>query len=182
MRLTPEAPNAPLKQPQIAVSGKIVALAYGAGNVVYFARSEDGGKTFSKSIKVGEESRLALGRHRGPRIVFAGTSLVITAETHEAAGKGGDLLAWSSADGGKHWTSPVRVDDVPTSAREGLHGLRRGRRSRVGGMARPARKGHAAYGFAFRRMQERPGRKPACLCVARWPHLRVLSSDRLRRP
>ena len=122
MRLTPEAPNVPLKQPQIAVSGKTVALAYGAGNVVYFARSEDGGKTFSKPIKVGEESRLALGRHRGPRIVFAGTSLVITAETHEAAGKGGDLLAWSSADGGKHWTSPVRVNDVPTSAREGLHG------------------------------------------------------------
>lgn len=122
MRLTPEAPDVPLKQPQIAVSGKSVALAYGAGNVVYFARSEDGGKTFSKPIKVGEESRLALGRHRGPRIVFAGTNLVITAETHEAAGKGGDLLAWSSADGGKHWTSAVRVNDVPTSAREGLHG------------------------------------------------------------
>ena len=39
LRLTPSAPDAPLKQPQIAVSGKTVNLTYGVGNAVYFARS-----------------------------------------------------------------------------------------------------------------------------------------------
>ena len=47
LRLTPSAPDAPLKQPQIAVSGKTVNLTYGVGNAVYFARSNDSGKTFS---------------------------------------------------------------------------------------------------------------------------------------
>jgi len=123
MRLTPDAPDTPLKQPQIAVAGNTVALAYGAGNTVYFARSEDAGKTFSKPLKVAELSRLALGRHRGPRIAIAGKNLILTAITHEVAGKGGDLMAWSSSDNGNHWSSPVRVNDVPTSAREGLHSI-----------------------------------------------------------
>ena len=43
-----ETPDVPLKQPQIAVPAKTVALTYGAGKSVYFARSEDAGKSFSR--------------------------------------------------------------------------------------------------------------------------------------
>src|SRR4051794_15559699 len=121
LRLTPEAPDTPLKQPQIAVSRNTVALTYGAGNAIYFARSEDSGKTFSRPVKVAQAKFLALGMHRGPRIVMAGKSLVITAIVGES--RGGDLTSWRSTDNGKSWSKGLRVNDVPEATREGLHGL-----------------------------------------------------------
>jgi hypothetical protein len=126
LRLTPAAPDAPLKQPQMAVEGKTVNLTYGAGNAVYFARSEDAGKTFSQPVRVAEPKALMLGMHRGPRIALAGKVIVITAIGGEAKGKDVDLLSWRSTDGGKTWSEGTRVNDVPTSAREGLHGLAAG--------------------------------------------------------
>lgn len=126
LRLTPSAPDAPLKQPQIAVSDKTVNLTYGAGNAVYFARSNDSGKTFSEPVKVAEPKALMLGMHRGPRIAVAGKTIVITAIGGEEKGKNVDLFAWRSTDGGKTWSQGVRVNDVPASAREGLHGLAAG--------------------------------------------------------
>jgi hypothetical protein len=126
LRLTPSAPDAPLKQPQIAVSGKTVNLAYGAGNTVYFTRSEDAGQTFSKPVTVAEPKALMLGMHRGPRIVMAGNALVITAVAGEEKGKNVDLLSWRSTDGGKTWSQGVPVNDVAASAREGLHSIAAG--------------------------------------------------------
>src|SRR5688500_18649165 len=76
MRLAPEAPDAPLKQPQMAVQGSTIAMTYGIGNRVYFVRSTDAGKTFSKPVKVAEAPFVALGMHRGPRIVLAGKDTV----------------------------------------------------------------------------------------------------------
>src|SRR5262245_7036135 len=96
LRLSPDAPQTPLKQPQIAASGSTVALTYGVGSNVYFARSDDAGKSFSKPLKVATQKFLYLGNHRGPRIAFAGTTLVITAIGGETRGKDGDLLAWGS--------------------------------------------------------------------------------------
>jgi len=34
-----------------------------------------------------------------------------------------ELVSFTSDDGGKTWTGPVAINDVPTSAREGLHDL-----------------------------------------------------------
>jgi hypothetical protein len=124
MRLAPEAPDAPLKQPQMAVQGSTIAMTYGIGNRVYFVRSTDAGKTFSKPVKVAEAPFVALGMHRGPRIVLAGKDTVaITAITGGVRGKEGDLTAWRSTDGGKTWSSGTRVNDIPHAAREGLHGM-----------------------------------------------------------
>jgi hypothetical protein len=123
LRLTPESPDAPLKQPQIAVAGNSVALTYGVGNSVYFARSENSGSTFSKPVKVGDGGYLALGNHRGPRVAMAGTTLVITAITGASRGKDGDLISWRSTDAGATWSPGVRVSGVPGAAREGLHGM-----------------------------------------------------------
>jgi hypothetical protein len=36
----------------MAVSGSTVALAFGAGNAIYFGISHDSGKTFSEPVKV----------------------------------------------------------------------------------------------------------------------------------
>jgi BNR repeat-like domain len=119
LRLAPQTPDVPLKQPQIAASGQTVALAYGAGNSIYFARSENGGKSFSTPVKVAEATKLALGSHRGPRIALAGKTIVISAIKFGE----GDLMSWRSGDGGKTWSQGVRINDVPTSAREGLHGM-----------------------------------------------------------
>ncbi|MGH9674620.1 MAG: sialidase family protein [Bryobacteraceae bacterium] len=119
--LAPETPGVEYRQPQLAAQGDLVAVAFGSGNTVRFAGSRDGGRTFSRPVIVAEVEKLALGRHRGPRVALAGDSIVI------AAISGGELLSWRSTDSGRTWARAVRVNDVPTSAREGLHALAAGR-------------------------------------------------------
>ncbi len=123
LHLAPELPNAQYKQPQVAVTRDLVALTFGSGNTVYFSGSSDQGKNFSRPVKVAENTKLALGMHRGPRIAIAPAAIVISAVVHNANGADGDLVAWTSRDGGKSWSPGVIVNDVSTSAREGLHGM-----------------------------------------------------------
>jgi hypothetical protein len=64
---------------------------------------------------------------RGPRVAVAGDTVVVSAIGGEiGGGKDGDLFAWRSSDNGKSWRGPVRVNDVVSSAREGLHGMAAG--------------------------------------------------------
>ena len=109
-----------LRQPQAAVSntGEIF-LTYGAGDVVYFCKSSEQGKSFTSPTKVAEVLRLALGMRRGPRIVAIDDLVVITAISHDT----GNVLAWRSLDGGGSWSDSVDVNDEARSAREGLHDL-----------------------------------------------------------
>jgi hypothetical protein len=132
VHLGPMAPDTPAREPQIAVSGSNVALAFGAGNAIYFGISHDSGKTFSESIKVGGAAVVPLSRHRGPRIAFAGRAIVITAVAGNTAAadahahglpSDGDLIAWRSLDGGKTWSKGVVINDVPGAPTEGLHAL-----------------------------------------------------------
>jgi hypothetical protein len=137
----------PYRQPQVASNGKTVGIAFGSGKTVYFAKQTRDG--FSTPVKVASATSLALGRHRGPRIVITPEAIVISAivgkmevdmramAAHHAAmakhngahpagpppshGGDGDLVSWRSTDGGKSWSSGVRVNDVPASATEGLH-------------------------------------------------------------
>jgi hypothetical protein len=73
-----------------------------------------------------------LTRHRGPRIAFSGRTVVITAVAGKTLAGGphahglpsdGDLIAWSSNDGGRSWSKGVLVNDVPGAPTEGLHSL-----------------------------------------------------------
>lgn len=132
VNIGPIAPDAPAREPQMAVHGSTVALAFGAGNGVYFAVSHDSGKTFSAPVRIAEAAVLPLTRHRGPRIVFAGDALVITAVAGKTAAAGphahglpsdGDLIAWRSTDHGRRWSKGIVVNDVPGSPTEGLHAL-----------------------------------------------------------
>src|SRR3984885_16362095 len=78
VNVAPMAPDAAAHEPQMAANGSIVALAFGAGNGIYFSRSTDAGKTFSAATKIAEAKIIPLTRHRGPRIAFAGGIIVIT--------------------------------------------------------------------------------------------------------
>lgn len=124
VRLAPEAPDVQFKQPQLAADGDEVAVTYGDGGAVFFRISRDGAKSFSAPVRVSDGRIWALGRHRGPRIVMNGSSVVISAIGGERGrGTDGDLVAWRSLDEGKTWSKGIKVNDVPASAREGLHGM-----------------------------------------------------------
>ncbi len=108
---------APAAQPQLAINEQgMVWVAFGRGQEIHVARSDDGGATFAASVRVASLPSLMLGRRRGPRIVAHGENLTVTAMA-------GDLHAFRSADGGRTWKGPFRVNDTARSAREGLNGL-----------------------------------------------------------
>ncbi len=130
--LSPIAPDAPAHQPQMAVNRSVVALTFGAGKGIYYSASADSGKTFSEPVKVSEGEIVPLTRHRGPRIAFSGSTIVISAVAGRTLMEGphahglpsdGDLIAWRSTDGGQRWTSGVLINDAPGAPTEGLHSL-----------------------------------------------------------
>ena len=45
-RLTSPSPDTPYREPQLAASPKLVAMAFGSGSGVYVATSTDRGETF----------------------------------------------------------------------------------------------------------------------------------------
>ncbi len=110
-----EFPNA--SQPQLAATtdGQ-VWLTFGRGQEIFVARSVDAGATFDTPMRVAALPSLMLGRRRGPRIAAHGDTITVTAMA-------GELFSFCSKNAGKTWTGPVRVNDVPGSAREGLNGL-----------------------------------------------------------
>lgn len=83
---------------------------------VFVAPSTDGGATFGPAVRVAQLPQLMLGSRRGPRIAAHGDRLTVTVVA-------GELIAFTSIDGGKTWSGPTTVNDVATSAREGLHDL-----------------------------------------------------------
>ncbi len=124
MRIVPDVASVDYRQPQLAVRQDLVAVTFGGGDHVYYAGSRDVGLTFSKPVVVSTGGKLALGRHRGPRIALLDSGIVISAVVGEkGGGADGDLMAWRSTDQGKTWSAPVPVNDVPGAAREGLHAM-----------------------------------------------------------
>ncbi|RYD46486.1 MAG: hypothetical protein EOP83_29590, partial [Verrucomicrobiaceae bacterium] len=86
-------------QPQVAVApAGEVHVVFGKGNAVYHATSTDGLK-FSRSVKVGEVEKLALGKRRGPRVAVSDGLVLVTA----ISSADGNLHSWTSADKGQTW-------------------------------------------------------------------------------
>src|SRR5207244_4190360 len=135
VHIAPDGGQLEYRQPQLAANGEMVALTFGAGKAIYFAASRDRGATFSKPIKVAEAPMLSLGRHRGPRVAITPSAIVISAVagTKMPPGADGDLKAWRSTDGGATWSGGVSINDVPGSAREGLHSMAAGGNGRLVG-------------------------------------------------
>jgi hypothetical protein len=123
IQIGPGGAGVEYREPHLAANDRMVAVAFGAGQAIYFAASTDRGRTFSAPVKVAEVNRLALGRHRGPRVAITPDAVVITAMAADggAPGAQGDLRTWRSTDGGRTWLAGGRVNDVAASAREGLH-------------------------------------------------------------
>ncbi|MEZ5351083.1 MAG: sialidase family protein [Bryobacteraceae bacterium] len=127
IQIAPPSPAVRLMQPQIASAGDRIGIAMGAGNDLYYTWSTDDGEKFAKPVKIPTGGKLSLGRHRGPRVVFQAGHVVISAVAGaKGGGADGDLLAWRSEDNGVTWQKPVRINDVPGSAREGLHAMSNG--------------------------------------------------------
>ncbi len=113
------------REPQIAIDADDrVYVAYGMGDATYVSISNDKGSSYGEPTKVGEPGKLSLGMRRGPRIGSHKGVVTITA-VYGGRGKGqdGDIVAFRSADKGKTWSGPTRVNDVEGSGREGLHGM-----------------------------------------------------------
>ena len=108
------------KQPRIAVgeAGKLF-VAFGKGNGVYMASSEDAGQTFAPPQKIGELPKLALGMRRGPRIAASRNTVTVTAISHQD----GNLYSWTSDSAARTWGKPQAINSVANSAREGMQGL-----------------------------------------------------------
>jgi hypothetical protein len=88
----------------------------GRAGAVFVASSRDGGATFTPAVEMSRVPELMLGMRRGPRIAAHGDRVTVTLIARE-------LLAFTSMDGGKTWNEGVTINDVPASAREGLHDL-----------------------------------------------------------
>jgi hypothetical protein len=121
LHLQPVSPPAPNRQPQLAAANGTVALVFGSGDSIWLSLSRDNGRTFSPPAKVADvPSKMALGRHRGPRVVITGNTILVSAIDHES----GNLSCWRSTDSGRTWPkTPVVINDKPQAAREGLHAM-----------------------------------------------------------
>lgn len=107
-------------QPQAAVDadGNVYVVYVKGGNAVV-AVSADRGKTFGDAVTavdLGGEAKS--GKQRGPRIGLDAKKNVIVTMPH-----GANILLAASADGGKTWSKPVRVNDKDKEAKEMLHWL-----------------------------------------------------------
>lgn len=122
------APGVAAQQPQVAAAPDgAVYLVYGAGNTIYCAVSQDGGDHFAPPVVVNSQGVLALGRHRGPRVVATQRAVVIGAVVgKQGKGRDGNLMVWRSTDRGRTWSAPQTLNDAADSAREGLHGMAAG--------------------------------------------------------
>ncbi len=116
LHLQPVSPTEPNRQPQFAAANGTVALVFGSGDTIWLARSTDNGATFSAPAKVAELPKMLLGRHRGPRVVITGGTILVSAIA-------GDLYSWRSTDGGRTWSKPAIVNDRSQASREGLHAM-----------------------------------------------------------
>lgn len=113
------------KQPQLAVDEGRVVMAYGRGHQLFVRRWS--GADLGPEILIGEKGKLSLGMRRGPRVAMLGRTVLVSAISGEqGGGKDGDVWCYRSEDGGLGWGEPVRVNDVPGAAREGLHAMAAG--------------------------------------------------------
>jgi hypothetical protein len=116
-------PDAPGRQAHLAWGNGKAEVAFGSGQSIYIAESSDGGRSFGEPHLVAKLSSLMLGRHRGPRAVVDGRTVVVTAVGSRKPGVENDLLSWRSEDGGRTWAGPTVINDIAGAAREGLHAM-----------------------------------------------------------
>lgn len=117
----------PGAQPQLAAVGNDLYATFGSGDRLSVARSTDGGKSFGTPVTLPGGGTLSLGMHRGPRIAGSARSLLVSAVIgKKGGGADGDVVLFRSAGRGATWAPPTIINDIPGSAREGLHAMAAG--------------------------------------------------------
>jgi hypothetical protein len=138
--IPPVQVGTPNLQPQLASVPGLTAVVFGSANSIWLSISQDNGHTFSAATQVARLPVLALHRHRGPRAVISGRTIVVSAVFGKRSPVGAsghhlaaaaDLMVWRSTDKGHSWSKPVAINDVPGSAREGLHAMAAGKHGEI---------------------------------------------------
>ena len=104
------------KQPQLSLDTKgTVRVVFGRGDSIFCATSTDHGVAFSKPLLVGKVPEMHLGMTRGPQIASSADFSTIT-----AMDKSGDIHFFQLDHAKGEWTNKGMVNDIPSSAPEGL--------------------------------------------------------------
>lgn len=114
-------------QPEISVDAKgIIHIVYGVKNAnerdLYYMFSSNGGKSYSKPSLLGNFSKMGLGMGRGPQLTTTKDYTVVTVGDHY-----GNLYAIRSPNQTNQWSTPVRVNDTDTTAKEALSDISAGK-------------------------------------------------------
>lgn len=113
-------------QPQIAVDSKgtihiVYGLKSGDDRQLYYVSSADGGKSFSVPSLLGSFSKMGLGMGRGPQIATTRDFITITVGDHN-----GNLYAFRRPVSSGVWSTPVKINDTDSTAKEALSGISSG--------------------------------------------------------
>ncbi len=119
-------------QPFLAAdaAGNLYAVFIHSGNISVSV-SRDRGKTFSTPVvAVDAGGKARGGLQRGPRIgvgaaghVVVTVPLVLDEKEFERKYPMADICLVESKDGGKTWSRPIRINEIPKKAPEALHWL-----------------------------------------------------------
>lgn len=94
-----------------------IHLVYGNGDSILTASSTNQGETFSKPLLINVLPKLAAASSRGPQIAITESGITVL-----ACNKDGDIFSYLKSAAGK-WSAATKVNDMDTTAKEGLMGL-----------------------------------------------------------
>ncbi len=110
-------------QPALALHADgLCAVAFFRNGSVEVALSTDGGKTFGAPVTALDgRGKAAVSNQHGARVSLDSKKRIYVTAPLALEGTTVDLYAACSADGGKTFSKPLRVNDPPGSLREALH-------------------------------------------------------------
>ncbi len=112
------------QQPQLAHEGARVFLVSAQGPRVQVRRSADEGRSFVEATPIVPNGIMAAGMRRGPRVAVTRDAVLVAAVVGaRGGGADGDVVLYRSDDDAASWSAGEAINDLPGSAREGLHGL-----------------------------------------------------------
>lgn len=118
---TPEKENTLIANGQMPslISDKLnnIHLVYGNGDSILTVSSINQGETFSKPLLISVLPGLAASSSRGPQIATTESGITVL-----ACNKDGDIFSCLKNASGK-WSTATRVNDMDTTAKEGLMAL-----------------------------------------------------------
>jgi len=101
----------------VTTEDKNIHLVFGSGDSILYVNSTDAGKTFTTPALIAVLPRLFSSHTRGPQIAVSAGTVIVT-----ACVESGDIYSFSRRPNNT-WSDKARINDVDTSAKEGLMAL-----------------------------------------------------------